>query len=522
MPCPYPFSGKMTTLKPGIVYLIGAGPGDPGLITVKGMDYLRQADVVIYDYLANPAFLREAKDAAEKIYVGKKSGKHHSSQDEINQLLIVKAREGKSVARLKGGDPYVFGRGGEEALCLHEAGIPFEVIPGVTASFAAGAYAGIPLTHRDYTTSLGLVTGHENPEKKMSSLDWEKLATGVGTLVFYMGMANLPLIARELTTHGRPASTPVAIVRWATTPRQQTLVATLGDVVYKVAEAGLKPPAIIIVGEVVRLREQLRWFDTRPLFGKRVLVTRTAEQAGEFTGMLESSGAQVIECPTIQLLPPESTDDLNAAIVSLADFDWLILTSTNAVHYFFARLQHYGLDARALGRCRVCVVGPKTAAAIRNHGVQPDLIPLDYKGEGVVAAFAALNLTGKRILFPRADKAREVIPQGLTALGAQVVAPIAYCNRVPDTLPAEAIAALEDGEIDCVTFTASSTVENLAAILGTERFTKLLSGVVVASIGPITTKTCQKLGLEVAIEPREYTLAALTEEMVRFFLDSDH
>jgi uroporphyrinogen III methyltransferase/synthase len=506
-------------VKPGIVYLIGAGPGDPGLITVKGMECLRKADVVVYDYLANPAFLKEAPESAERIYVGKKSGKHHSSQDEINQLLAAKAGEGKTVARLKGGDPYVFGRGGEEALCLHRAGIPFEVIPGVTAGFAAAAYAGIPLTHRDHTTSLALITGHENPQKKMSSLDWKKLATGVGTLVFYMGMANLPLIARELMAHGRPSETPVAIVRWATTPKQQTLVATLSDVVEKVAAAGFKPPAVIIVGEVVSLREQLRWFDNRPLFGKRVLVTRSAEQAGEFTALLEAEGAQVIECPTIRLVPVTDSSDLDAAILGLAGFDWLVLTSANAVQFFFARLRFAGLDARALGRCRVCAVGPKTAEAIRLHGIQPDLVPADYKGEGVIAAFAELDLAGKRVLFPRADKAREVIPQGLAAQGAEVTAPIAYCNQIPDELPPEALDALEAGEVDCVTFTASSTVENLVAILGPERFARLLSGVAVASIGPITSKTCRQLGLEVAVEPEQYTLAALTAELVRYFSD---
>ncbi|HEX9873548.1 MAG TPA: uroporphyrinogen-III C-methyltransferase, partial [Deferrimonas sp.] len=274
-------------MKQGIVYLIGAGPGDPGLITVKGLSCLRRADVVIYDYLANPSFLDAAPPHAERIYVGKRKGVHHLPQEEINALLVEKARQGKTVARLKGGDPYVFGRGGEEALHLHRAGVAFEVIPGVTSSFAAAAYAGIPLTHRDFTTSLALVTGHENPEKKLSSLDWEKLATGVGTLVFYMGMANLPLIAGELMAHGRAADTPVAVIRWATTPRQETLVATLGTLVEKVRQSGIKPPAIIIIGEVVNLRDELRWFDNRPLFGKRILVTRSAEQAGAFSALLE-------------------------------------------------------------------------------------------------------------------------------------------------------------------------------------------------------------------------------------------
>lgn len=502
--------------KNGIVYLIGAGPGDPGLITVRGRDCLRRADVVVYDYLANPALLAEAP-AAEHIYVGKTAGCHHRPQEEINSLLTELAAAGKVVARLKGGDPYLFGRGGEEALHLHQQGISFEVIPGVTAALAAADYAGIPLTHRDFTTSLGLITGHENPAKKLSSLDWEKLATGVGTLVFYMGMANLELISRELIANGRSPLTPVAVVRWATTPRQETLIGTLADIARRVRELGFKPPAIIIVGAVVSLRESLRWFDNRPLFGKRILVTRSADQAGEFSAQLEDQGAQVVECPTIQLVPPTDSADLDDAIGKLATFDWLVFTSVNAVHFFFACLEGLGLDARAVGGCRVCAVGPKTAAAIRDHGIRPDLIPADYKAEGVVAAFADQPLAGRRVLFPRVDKAREVIQQGLTALGAEVVAPIAYRNILPAELPPTALTALEAGEIDCVTFTASSTVENLALILGPERFARLLSRVAVAAIGPITAQTCRKLGLQVAIEPAEYTLAALTDAIVRHF-----
>ena len=281
--------------------------------------------------------------------------------------------------------------------------------------------------------------------------------------------------------------------------------------------ADFKPPAVIIVGEVVALREELRWFDNRPLFGKRVLVTRSAAQAGEFSAQLEAQGGQVVECPTIQLVPPEHFTQLDAAIGNLSGFDWLVLSSANAVEFFFGRLAALGLDARALGRCRVCAVGPKTAAAIRAHGIRPDLVPADYKAEGVVAAFADRQIAGSQVLFPRADKAREVIPQGLTALGAEVVAPVAYCNILPDALPPEALAALEAGEIDCVTFTASSTVENLALILGAERFTRLFAAVTVAAIGPITAQTCRRLGLEVAIEPAEYTLAALTSAIVRHF-----
>lgn len=503
-------------MKPGLVYLIGAGPGDPGLITVKGRDCLRRAEVVVYDYLANPTLLREAPQA-EAIFVGKSRGNHHRPQEEINHLLVKLAGQGKIVARLKGGDPFIFGRGGEEALALQQAGIPFEIVPGVTAGFAAPAYAGIPLTHRDYTTSLALLTGHEDPDKGFSSLDWEKLATGVGTLVFYMGMANLETIAGQLVRHGRPATTPVAVIRWGTTAEQETLVATLGDVVTKVRATGVKPPAIIVVGEVVQLRQQLRWFDTQPLFGRGVLVTRSGDQAGEFGDMLSALGARVYECPTIQLVSPPESSELDTALDNLAACDWLVLSSVNAVHFFFARLAASGRDARALGSCRVCAVGPKTAAAIRAHGIVPDLVPADYKAEGVVAAFAGLAMPPRRVLFPRADKAREVIPQGLSALGAVVDAPVAYCNVLPPDVPAEALAALEAGKVACVTFTASSTVENLAALLGPERFLRLLQGVVVASIGPITSATCRKLGLEVAVEPEEYTLTALTAAIVAWF-----
>ena len=421
--------------KKGIVYLIGAGPGDPGLITVRGLECLRRAEVVIYDYLANPDFLREAPNA-EHLYVGKTRGCHHTPQERINALLAERAGQGKIVVRLKGGDPYVFGRGGEEAQFLARAGIPFEVVPGVTAGFAAAVYAGIPLTHRDFTTSLGLVTGHENPAKRVSSLDWEKLATGVGTLVFYMGIANLPLIAERLMAHGRPPQTPVALVRWATTPRQQTLVATLETVVEQVRETGFKPPAVIIVGEVVGLREELRWFDNRPLFGKTVMITRAADQAGEFSGLLEACGARVVECPTIRLVPPESWQEIDGAISRLPEFAWTVFTSVNAVNFFFGRLGEQGLDTRAFGPCRICAVGPKTAAALVPYGLKADLLPADYKAEGVVAAFRQLPVAGRKILFPRADRAREVIPTELCRLGAEVVAPVAYRNLLPEALPA--------------------------------------------------------------------------------------
>jgi uroporphyrinogen III methyltransferase/synthase len=501
----------------GYVYLIGAGPGDPGLITVRGRDCIGLADVILYDYLANPQLLSHARADAELIYAGKIGGAHNRGQAQINDLLVQQALAGKVVARLKGGDPFVFGRGGEECEALVAHGIPFEIVPGVTAGIGASAYAGIPLTHRHVTTSVAFVTGHEHPDKDESAVDWEKLSLGSGTVVFYMGVKNLSQITANLVAHGRNPDTPVALIRWGTRPEQEVLVGTLANIATKAQQVGFTAPAITVVGEVVRLREQLRWFDNRPLFGKGILVTRAADQAGEFSQLLTSRGAQVYECPTIRLVPPADRTELDAAIAALATFDWLILTSGNAVRHFFGRLQETGRDARALAACRVCAVGPKTAAAMREFGITPDLVPADYKAEGVVAAFGALDISGKRILFPRADKAREVIPPALSGMGAEVVAPVAYCNVLPDDVPPAVLHALEERRIHCITFTASSTAENLVRMLGEGRFRHLLNGLAIAAIGPITANTCRTLGLEVHIEPASYTLSAMTDEIVRYF-----
>ncbi|HEY6872809.1 MAG TPA: uroporphyrinogen-III C-methyltransferase [Geobacteraceae bacterium] len=503
--------------KKGYVYLIGAGPGDPGLITVKGRECIARADVIMYDYLANGELLRHAKAGAESIYSGKVGGAHNREQEQINALLVAKAREGKVVARLKGGDPFVFGRGGEECEALVAAGVPFEVVPGVTAGIGAPAYAGIPLTHRHVTTSVAFVTGHEHPGKEVSEIDWERLSLGSGTVVFYMGMKNLPEITANLIGHGRAPETPVALIRWGTRPEQEVLVGTLADIAEKARRAGFKAPAVTVVGEVVRLRENLRWFDNRPLFGRGILVTRAADQAGEFSRLLTGYGAQVHECPTIEIVSPEESAGLDEAITSLAEFHWLIFTSANAVRFFFSRLAELGLDARAIGPARVCAVGPKTAATLAPYGIRPDLVPADYKGEGVVEAFRALDIVGTRVLFPRADRAREMIPAGLAALGAEVIAPVAYRNVIPAALPARTLQALEERRIDCVTFTSSSTAENLAAMIGENRLLHLLEGVAVAAIGPITARTCRELGLDVNIEPKEYTVSALTAEIVDYF-----
>jgi uroporphyrinogen III methyltransferase/synthase len=503
--------------KKGGVYLIGAGPGDPGLLTVKGRECIAKADVIIYDYLANESLLNLASPDAELIYAGKVGGAHNREQWQINDLLIDKALAGKVVARLKGGDPFIFGRGGEECEALTNAGVLFEVVPGVTAGIGAPAYAGIPLTHRDVTTSVAFVTGHEHPGKESSEIDWERLSLGSGTVVFYMGMKNLSQIMDNLIAHGRSPETPVALIRWGTRPEQEILIGTLSDIAEKAGKADFKAPAITVVGEVVRLREKLRWFDNRPLFGQSVLVTRAADQAGEFSGMLAELGARVYECATISIVPPKDFMELDRAIEDLNGFHWLIFSSVNSVKSFFDRLAALGFDTRAIGACRVSAVGPKTAAALLPFGVRADLVPDDYKAEGVIAAFRAMDVKGKRFLFPRGDKARDIIPRGLAGLGGEVVAPVAYRNIIPEALPEQVLAALEERRINCVTFTSSSTVENLVAMLGENRFLQILEGVVVAVIGPVTAGTCREMGLEVHIEPQVYTLAALTEEIVKYF-----
>jgi len=503
-------------LKQGIVYLIGAGPGDPGLITVKGRDCLRRAEVVVYDYLANPALLTEAPPQAERIYVGKTRGQHHTPQPQINALLVERAQRGQIVARLKGGDPYVFGRGGEEAEELQAAGVTFEVVPGISAGFAAAAYAGIPLTHRDYTTSLALITGHENPEKKVSNLDWQKLATGVGTLVFYMGMTNLGLIAEQLMAHGRDPQTPVAVIRWGTTPLQQTVTAPLAQVVERVAAAGLQPPAVIVVGEVVRLRDKLRWFDNRPLFGRKVLVTRSPQQARSLVGLLQATGAEAICLPAVKITPPVSWDELDKAIAGLATTAYLILTSTNGVAAFFGRLSAAGLDGRALHGVTIVAVGPKTAAAIAEYGLRADLVPRRYQAEGIVELLQQRDLAGKRILYPRSASARDLLCAELSKAGATVRAPVAYRTEPAASDAARLRELLAENQLDAVTFTSASTVEHCLALLSPHEV-NCLNRAVIAAIGPLTAAAARNHGLTVYVEPAEATCEALVAALTDHF-----
>ena len=500
----------------GMVYLVGAGPGDYRLISIKAVDCLKMADVVVYDRLADDRILRWAPENAEYIYVGKASSNHTMKQEDINQLLVDKAKEGKCVVRLKGGDPFVFGRGGEEGLLLRENNLPFEIVPGITSAISVPAYAGIPVTHRAVATSFAVVTGHEDPTKGQSNMRWEHLATGVDTLVFLMGVANLPHITSKLIENGRSADTPAAVIRWGTKPEQRTLITTVGKAAEDVAKNGIKPPAIFIVGEVVKLRDSLQWFDNlsqRPLFGKRILVTRARSQASKLTAKLENLGAEVIEAPAISMADPaDNYAALDKAIGHVADYHWLIFTSANGVERFFARLFKSGKDARALGYAKIAAIGSATAEKLKHYGLVADVIPQEYRAEGVVEALKGKLPPHAKILIPRAEEAREILPDTLREMGAEVEVAPAY-RTVCGQVDGEALAAeLKEGNIDMVTFTSSSTVKNLVDIIGSA---EVLKDVKTACIGPVTADTAKSLGVEPDIIAKEYTIDGLVEAICK-------
>lgn len=499
------------------VYLVGAGPGDAGLITVKGKECIAAADVIIYDYLAAPALLGYARKQAELIYVGKKGGDHTLSQEEINALIVEKAKKGVTVCRLKGGDPFIFGRGGEEAEVLVAQKIPFEVVPGVTSAVAAAAYAGIPLTHRKLASSLAFVTGHEDPHKEESDIDWESLAKGIGTVVFFMGVKNLPDIIQKLIANGKSPETPVALIRWGTTPGQETVTGNLDNIVERVEKAGLKAPAIIVVGEVVKLRQTLKWFEKRPLLGKRIVVTRAREQASDLVKQLADQGADCLEFPTIKVVPADDLTPLDDAIERLPDYDWLVFTSVNGVQFFFERLFAAGKDVRVLGHVKTAAIGPATAAKLLEYGLKSDIIPKNYRAEAVVKAFRKQDLKAKKILLPRAGEARPVLPVELRNLGAAVDEVTAYLTEKVRNNADQLVQHLEEKTIDMITFTSSSTVKNFTELLPPDDFKKLIKGVAIASIGPITSETARELGFKVDVEAKSYTIPGLCEAILRFY-----
>ncbi len=501
--------------KQGKVYLIGAGPGDPGLLGLKAKHCLEVADAVVYDRLADPRILAFARKDAEMIYVGKASANHTMRQPDINKLLVKLAAEGKTVARLKGGDPFVFGRGGEEAIELKEAGLPFEFVPGVTSAIAVAEYAGIPVTHRHVATSFAVITGHEDPTKGESTINWQGLATAVDTLVFLMGVENIEKISSQLIANGRSASCPAAVIRWGTHPEQRTLITTLGNAAADVKATGMKPPAIFLVGEVVRLREQLQWFDNKPLFGKTVIVTRARAQASALTQKLEALGAKVIEAPAIKIVPANDYAPLDAAISNISTYKWLVLTSANGVEYFFEHLQSAGKDARALANIKIAAIGSATAKALAAHGITADLIPSAYRAEELVEALQSQVDAGDKILLARAKVAREVLPEALRKMGAAVDVVTAYETIADCENKDELIAALESGEASVVTFTSSSTVTNLLQVLGDKA--ELLSKAALAAIGPVTSDTLTKHGYTAAINAAEYTINGLTEAILQHY-----
>ncbi len=501
----------------GKVYLVGAGPGDPELITLKGLECIKNADVIIYDYLASPSLLKHAREHAEIIYVGKKGGDHTLSQDRINALIAEKAQKGFTVTRLKGGDPFIFGRGGEEAEVLIDARIPFEIIPGVTSAIAAPAYAGIPLTHRKFTSTIAFVTGHEDPAKAESNIDWAALAKGIGTLVFLMGVKNLPHITDRLMHHGMSPDTPVALVRWGTTPKQTTVSGTLDTIVERTKAAGLKPPAIIVVGHVVKLREKMRWFETRPLMGRCVVVTRAREQASDLVKRLSDLGAECLECPTIKVSPPQDVKPLDRAMENLSSYDWLIFTSVNGVNFFFERLFQKNKDVRALKDIHTAVIGPATEKRLFDFGLKSDIVPESYRAESVVKAFAGKDVTGRKILLPRAKEARPVLPLELKKMGAVVDEVTAYCTHAVKDNTDVLSARLKERSIDMITFTSSSTVKNFRALFPNEDLKDLMRGVTIASIGPVTADTARDLGFDVHIIAESYTIPGLCQAILTHF-----
>ena len=500
----------------GTVYLVGGGPGDPKLITLRGVECLKRADVVIYDLLINEALLEHCPAHTEKIYGGKHPGEQRKRQDEINTLMLEGAKAGKTVVRLKGGDPFIFGRGGEEVLALVKAGIEFEIVPGITSAIAAPAYAGIPLTHRDYASSVAFVTGHSASLAPDSPIGWERLATAVDTLVVYMGIGHLHQIAAQLTKHGRSPETPVTLVHWGTTPQQKTLEGTLADIAERAEAVSFRNPAVIVVGAVNRLRAQLRWYDSKPLFGKRIVVTRARAQATGFAELLESYGAQTVQFPTIEIQPILETPALDEAITHLGDYDWIIFTSVNAVEIFYSRLRKNGADVRSFGKAQICAVGPKTLEALDRIGICADFAPSQSRGLAIAAEME--NLMGQNIMMPCATIAPEDLRMALREKGAVVdTIPIYDTVKTEGKGREELEKKIINGEIDMVTFTSSSTVTNFVDMFDQRPVEVFLAKVGIAVIGPSTASMVKRYGLAADVMPNEASVEALAREIVRFY-----
>ncbi len=496
----------------GMVYIVGAGPGDIGLLTVKGLRSLQRADVVVYDFHINAQILNYIKHDAEFIYAGKRGGHHELSQEEINRILIEKAKEGKVVCRLKGGDPFVFGRGAEEAEVLAREGIPFEIIPGISSAIAVPAYAGIPLTHRNYSSLFTVITGNEDATKPESTINWKALAELDGTLVFLMAVRNLEAITERLIINGKDPDTPAALIRWGTRADQITFTGTLRNIPEIVRLNDVKPPAIFIVGRVVELRRFLQWYEKKPLFGHRILITGKVSSEYE---RLELLGAELIEFPTIEIVPPEDWGDLDKAIDGIETYNWIVFTSVNGVNYFMERLLQKGRDVRALNGLKICAVGSSTASELRRYGILVDLVPEEFRAEGLVSAFKDLykgSLKGVRILLPRAENAREVFPEEIRALGGEIDTPVAYRSQKPETHAKRIRRFLKEGRITVAVFTSGAGFKNFIELIGGIEF---LRDIRIAAIGPVTKKAIERYGLSVSIMPQRATIEDLVEEIIK-------
>ncbi|HEV7178338.1 MAG TPA: uroporphyrinogen-III C-methyltransferase [Candidatus Baltobacteraceae bacterium] len=490
--------------------LVGAGPGDPGLLTLRAAAVLSNADVLLYDALASDAVVALAGPQCEKIFVGKRGGNHAMAQERIEALMISKAHEGRSVVRLKGGDVFVFGRGGEEAQALRAAGVPFEIVPGISSAIAAPAYAGIPVTHRDFNPVLTIATGHEDPSKPESTVDWAKLADPHRTLVLLMAMGNLATIAQRLIEEGLSAATPVAVIRDGTRPTQRTVTGTLATIGNDVSREGIEAPSIVVIGEVVRLRDEIRWFDQTPLFGKRVLITRPAHQAERFAQALYARGVEPILASTITIEPPDDLHAAHRAIDELANYGWVVFTSQNGVDAFFDRLASLGADARYLGKTRVGAIGAKTAERLRERGIRADLIPSAYISEEIARSLIEATRNGERIVIYRAQEARDVLPQMLADAGRLPTVVAAYKT----TFATDPDFASKVARADVLTFTSASTLHGFARLLGgTDSARDAARGKLVACIGPVTAEAAAELGLHVDIIADVYTTDGLLDAL---------
>lgn len=529
----------------GKVYIVGAGPGDIGLLTVKGLKCLQKAEVVVYDLHLNAQVLNYVNHYAEFIYAGKRGGHHTMTQDEINRVMIEKAKQGKIICRLKGGDPFVFGRGGEEAEALSKEGIEFEIVPGVSSAVAAPAYAGIPLTHRLYSSSFAVVPGYEDAAKGETSINWEKLAAGVGTIVFLMTVKNIALVCQRLIENNRNPETPVAVIRWGTRPDQTTIVGNLRNIPDLVKEKDIKPPAVMVIGDVVKLRKHLKWYEKKPLFGQRILVTR--KHSGEFE-LLEELGAEIIEFPTIEIAPPITWDELDESIDKIETYNWLIFTSANSIKFFFKRFFERDKDIRELKGIKICAVGSKTALEVKKYGMKVDLVPEEFNAEGLVEAFteeakkmrgsedgkqskdvklstsqlptfsASQPLSGLKILLPRAEVAREIFPEKVKEMGGEIDIATAYRAVTPEIHGKRLKRFLKEGKISIATFTSAATFNNFMSIMDRHAL-ELLKGVAIAVIGPVTARAVEKAGLSVNIMPEQATIEAMVQEIIEWVKD---